>query len=607
MAAEFDFRVLGPLEVRHNGTLVTVGAARQRTLLAALLMRANQVVSLDELVRNVWEEHPTAGARTTVQNYVMRLRNALRGAAGTSPIVTASDGYLISVSESELDVWRFRELVADARRADPESATKLLTDALSLWRGDALADVQSETLRREFAPRLTEQLLSAIELHIDVELDLARHAAAIGELRDLTLRHPLRERFWAQLITALYRSGRQAEALQAFTDVRTVLADELGIDPGPELQELHRQVLTGDPALARIAIRQPLVRQLPPPVGGFVGRAAELEALDQLLDRRPGVAVVSAGGGFGKTSLVLRWAHDHVDRFPDGQLFVNLRGFDPSGPSMQPTSALRAFLEALGVPSASIPSELDAQTALYRSLVADKRMLLVLDNALDSTHVAPLLPGSPTCTVLVTSRNQLGGLMTTQQAMLIALDVLGDQEARDLLAAHLGATRVAAEPAAVDEIVDRCASLPLALSIVAARAAGHPGFPLSTLADELAEAPAGRARRRGVDRQPARGVLLFLQRARQPGGGGVRPARAGSRPGHRTGRGRLADRPGPGQDPDPAAGAGELASGQPARARPLPDARPGPALRGRAGPAGPGARGGPDPARRLLPAHGVRR
>ncbi|MFC0439809.1 BTAD domain-containing putative transcriptional regulator [Kutzneria buriramensis] len=488
MASGFDFRVLGPLEVRYDGVPVTVGAARQRTLLAVLLMHANQVVSLDELVRIVWEEHPTTGARTTVQNYVMRLRNVLRGVAGTSPIVTASDGYLISVGESELDVWRFRELVAQARAGDPELASKLLADARGLWRGKPLADVQSETLRREEAPRLHEQLLSAEELRFDVELGLGRHNAIIGELRDLTVSNPLRERFWAQLITALYRSGRQAEALQTFQDVRRVLADELGIDPGPELLALHQQVLTGDTALAGLVARQPLPRQLPPPVGGFVGRSAELKVLDQLLTRQPSMALISAGGGFGKTSLVLRWAHDRIDRFPDGQLFVNLRGFDPSGPSMQPTNAVRGFLEAFGVAPTSMPVELEAQTALYRSLVADKRMLIVLDNALDSAQVAPLLPGSPTCTVLVTSRNQLGGLMTAHQALPLALDVLGEHEARDLLAAHLGEDRVAAEPAAVAEIVERCASLPLALSIVAARASGHPDFPLSTLADDLTEA-----------------------------------------------------------------------------------------------------------------------
>ncbi|MFC0544820.1 AfsR/SARP family transcriptional regulator [Kutzneria chonburiensis] len=489
MAAEFDFRVLGPMEVSHHGTPVTVGAARQRTLLAALLMRANQVVSLDELVRNVWEENPTAGARTTVQNYVMRLRNALRGASGTSPIVTASDGYLISVGPSELDIWRFRELVDQARAADPESASKLLTDALSLWRGDPLADVQSETLRREFAPRITEQLLSAAELHLDVELGLARHNAVIGELRDLTQRHPLRERFWAQLITALYRSGRQAEALQAFTDVRTALSDELGIDPGPELQELHRQVLTGDPALASAANnRQPLPRQLPQPVGGFVGRTAELEALDRLLDRRPGIAVVSAGGGFGKSSLVLRWAHDRADRFPDGQLFVNLRGFDPSGPATSPSTAVRGFLEAFGVTGASVPTDLEAQTALYRSLVADKRMLIVLDNAADSNQVTPLLPGTPGSVVVVTSRNQLSGVLITQRAMHMALDVLPDREAYELLTAQLGAQRVLAEPTAVADLVRLCAGLPLALNIVAARAATHQDFPLAALAAELSDA-----------------------------------------------------------------------------------------------------------------------
>ncbi|WP_211764671.1 AfsR/SARP family transcriptional regulator [Kutzneria sp. CA-103260] len=480
--------MLGPLEVGYNGVAVTVGAARQRTLLAVLLMHANQVVSLDELVRNVWEEHPTAGARTTVQNYVMRLRNALRGVAGTSPIVTASDGYLIAVDESELDVGRFRQLVEQARGSEPEMAAKLLTDALSLWRGDPLADVQSETLRREVVPRLTEQLLSAAELRFDVELGLGRHNGIIGELRDFTARNPLRERFWAQLITALYRSGRQAEALQAFQDVRAVLADELGIDPGPELLELHRQVLAGDPALAALTTRQPLPRQLPPPVGGFVGRAAELDALDQLLDRQPAIAVISAGGGFGKTSLVLRWAHDRIDRFPDGQLFVNLRGFDPAGPPMRTDSAVRGLLEAFGVTSVAVPAEPEAQAALYRSLVADKRMLIVLDNASDSNQVAPLLPGSATCTVMVTSRNQLSGLLISHQATHLALDVLSDHEAYELLTAHLSTRRVLAEPAAVADLVRLCAGLPLALNIVAARAAIHPDFPLATLAAELSDA-----------------------------------------------------------------------------------------------------------------------
>jgi len=488
MASGFDYRVLGPLEVRHDGVAVTVGSARQRTLLAALLMHANQVVLLDELVRNVWEEHPTAGARTTVQNYVMRLRNVLRGVAGTSPIVTAADGYLISVDESELDVWRFRQLVEQARDSEPEIAAKLLTDALALWRGDPLADVQSETLRREVAPRLTEQLLSAAELHFDVELGLGRHNAIIGELRDFTARNPLRERFWAQLITALYRSGRQAEALQAFQDVRTVLADELGIDPGPELLELHRQVLTGDPALSALTTRQPLPRQLPPPIGGFVGRAAELGALDQLLDRQPTIAVISAGGGFGKTSLVLRWAHNRIDRFPDGQLFVNLRGFDPSGPAMRTDAAVRGLLEAFGVTPASVPAELDAQTALYRSLVADKRMLIVLDNASDSHQVVPLLPGTPDCMVVVTSRNQLSGLLISHQATPLALDVFDQREAHELLTAKLGASRVAAEPEAVADLVRLCAGLPLALNIVAARAATHPDFPLAALATEVSDA-----------------------------------------------------------------------------------------------------------------------
>jgi DNA-binding SARP family transcriptional activator/tetratricopeptide (TPR) repeat protein len=489
MAPGFDFRVLGQLDVNYDGVAVPIGSARQRALLAALLVRPNQVVALDELVKCMWERHPTPGARTTVQNYVMRLRNALRTASGSSPISTASGGYLISVREQELDLWRLRTLVEKARSSEPELASKLLAEALSLWRGKPLADIQSEKLQRDVVPMITELLLSAAELRFDVELGLGRHNALVAELTEFTTDHPLRERFWAQLITALYRCGRQAEALDAFQRLRRTLADELGIDPGPELLDLHRRVLAGDPALAALTSRRPLPRQLPQPTNGFVGREAKLSSLDTLL-ARPATAIVSATGGSGKTSLVLRWAHRHVDHFPDGQLFVNLRGFDPSGPPMRPGTAVRGFLEALGVTPRSIPVEMDAQIALYRSLVADKRMLIVLDNALDSNQVTPLLPGSPSCTVLVTSRNQLGGLMIAHRTLPVVLEVLDDHEARALLANQLGPERVDAEPDAVEQLLSHCAGLPLALSIVAARAVTHKDFPLALLAEELTDASA---------------------------------------------------------------------------------------------------------------------
>jgi len=502
-----EFFLLGPLGVCTDGTPVPIAAAKRRALLAALLLRANHVVPVDDLAEVVWGEDLPSEARTGVQNYVMRLRQAL-GAAG-SRIITQPRGYLIQLNPGELDLDVFEGLLRDARTASREArwpdAASHAAAALALWRGEPLADLGSDLLSAREGPRLSELRLQALETRIAAELQLGRHGDVIGELRQLAAEHPLRERLHGLLMLAFYRDGRQAEALAAYQHARNVLIAELGTEPGPDLQRLHQQILTADPAVVLTPTSVParpdgraaaVPRQLPAAVAGFTGRAAVLAALTGMLDKAgsPGTVVISAIGGtagVGKTALALHWAHQVAGRFADGQLHVNLRGYDPSGTPITATEAIRGFLDALGVPPERIPSDPQAQAGLYRSLLSGKRMLIVLDNAVDERQVRPLLPASPGSLVLVTSRRQLDGLAAADGAQLISLDVLSHAEAVQMLAARLGAGRTAAEPAAVDRIASLCACLPLALAVAAARAAARPLFPLAALADELAES-AGR-------------------------------------------------------------------------------------------------------------------
>jgi DNA-binding SARP family transcriptional activator len=509
VATGIEFCLLGPLTVRCGGTALAVPRGRQRAVLAALLLRGNHVVSADELAEALWGADPPPSARVSVQNYVMRLRNTL-GSAG-SRIATQPHGYLIGVGDGELDIARFEALLREARAAArdcrwPQAAGRAAA-ALALWRGEPLADTGSDVLAAREAPRLAELRLQAAETRIDADLHLGRHAEVIGELQQLAGAHPLRERLHALLMLALYRDSRQAEALAAYRQARRVLVEELGTEPGPELRQLHQQILDADPGLVRTGPAAPAAstaasaasvgpapRQLPAAVAGFTGRTAELAALTRMLDQAgagaPGTVVISAIGGtagVGKTALALHWAHQVAARFGDGQLYVNLRGFDPSGTPATPAEAIRGVLDALGVPPRRTPPALEAQAGLYRSLLADKRILIVLDNAHDEQQVRPLLPASPGSLVIVTSRNQLSGLAATDGARLLALDVLSHGEAVRLLTARLGRDRAAAEPDAVDRIASLCACLPLALAVAAARSAARPGFPLAALAAELAE------------------------------------------------------------------------------------------------------------------------
>ena len=501
-----EFGLLGPLVVRSGETVLRVPEGNQRALLAALLLDANRVVPVDDLAEALWGAAPPPSAAATIRNYVKRLRQAL-GQPGQERISFRQHGYVISVAERELDVSRFENLLTTARDAARmcswDEAAATVRAALSLWRGEPLADIDSDQLVMREGSRLAELRLQGMEIRVEVELRLGRHAEMLAELERLAAENPLREHLHALLMLALYRCGRQAEALTAYRQARAVLTGELGIEPGGELRELQQQILTADPALdlpepagtgaSGLAAGKP--RQLPPAVADFTGRVAELAALTQVLDAAgtgaPGTVVISAIGGMagvGKTALALHWAHQVAGQFPDGQLYVNLRGYDPSGTPAAPEAAIRGFLDALGVPSARIPPSPQGQAGLYRSLLADRRMLIVADNARDEEHVRPLLPASPGSLVLVTSRSQLEGLAAADGARMISLDVLSPAEAVHLLTARLGPARAAAEPGAVDDIARLCTCLPLALAVAAARAAASPGFLLAVLAAELHDA-----------------------------------------------------------------------------------------------------------------------
>ncbi|USX52237.1 BTAD domain-containing putative transcriptional regulator [Lentzea sp. HUAS12] len=492
-----ELRVLGQVEVFVDGTRVDLGHARQRYVLATLLVEANQVVSTDQLVDRIWGERPPRRARQLVSNYLSRLRILLSasGVADEVVIERRGGGYVLLAAPGQVDVHRFRRLVADARAdADEVHASELLEQAAQVWRGEALAGLDTPwiaTLRQE----LERERFAADTDRLELALRQGRHAALLPELTTRAQAHPLDERITAQLMLALYRSGRQADALERYERLRVLLAEELGVDPRPPLRELHQRMLAADPGLAAQENRSPVVpRQLPAAPALFTGRTLELAELDRALTgarngrATAGTVVISAiggAGGIGKTWLALTWAHRNLHRFPDGQLFVDLHGFSPTGRLTEPADALRGFLNALGQDADHLPSDLDAAASLYRSLVAGKRMLVVLDNAATADQVVPLLPGSPDCTVLVTGRTTLSSLIDRHGARHLPLDVLTHGEARALLATRLGERRINAEPGLTDDLIELCGRHPLALAITVRHATTHPTIPLAEHTAEL--------------------------------------------------------------------------------------------------------------------------
>jgi DNA-binding SARP family transcriptional activator/tetratricopeptide (TPR) repeat protein len=499
--AGMEFGLLGPLSVRRGGMEMPVPPGKQRVLLAALLLRAGRVVALDDLAEALWGARPPATARVTLQNYVMRLRRTL-GDASRDRIATHPGGYLIHVTARELDVPRFEALLATAQAAARDGswddAAGQAGAALALWRGEPLEDVASELLAAREVPRLAELRLQALEMRIEAAVRLGRQSGVIAELRQLAGAYPLRERLHGLLMLALYRDGRQGEALAAYQNARTVLVEELGTEPGVELHELHQRMLTADPMLrapapARAAPAGPapvVPRELPAGIRHFTGRGGELKKLTALLDQAdqetPTVVISAIGGtaGVGKTALAVQWAHQVAQRFPDGQLYVNLRGYDPGQP-VTAADALAGFLRALGVPGPGIPAGEDERAARYRSLLAGKRLLVVADNAGSVEQVRPLLPGSPACVVVVTSRDTLAGLVARDGARRLDLDLLPLPEAVGLLRALIG-ERVDDDPGAAAVLAAQCARLPLALRVAAEFAAARPDVGLAGLSGELA-------------------------------------------------------------------------------------------------------------------------
>ncbi|MFI1191946.1 BTAD domain-containing putative transcriptional regulator [Micromonospora sp. NPDC020750] len=543
--------VLGPVQVTAGDRVLAIDRPQQRAVLALLLLDADRLVPAGQLVAALWADDPPATARTQVQVCVSRIRAALRAEGVAHLLVTQGGGYRLTVRGTELDLAEFTAAVEQARVEEaagrPAEAARLLRAGLALWRGPALAGAAGAFVATA-AAGLNEQRLAAHERLAAVELGLGRCAGVAHALRPLVTAHPLREPLVARYLLALAGCGQQAAALRLYAETRHQLVDELGVEPGAELAEAHLRVLRGQvptatgpaPPVPAGAVASPPAgpppTQLPGEPAWFTGRTAALRELNDLLPGDPAgedgtmrtgdaggdgagravvISAIAGTAGVGKTTLAVHWAHRIAHRYPDGQLYVNLRGFDLDGRAVPPAEALRGFLAALHVPPQRVPTDLPGQSALFRSLLAGRRVLVLLDNARDDEQVRPLLPGSPDSLVVVTSRNRLTGLVVSDGARPVTLDLLAPAESRELLGRRLGRGRAGTEPMALNEIVRRCAGLPLALAIVAARAVGQPDVPLAALAAELRRTNADRlaALETGDPATDARAVFSWSYRA----------------------------------------------------------------------------------------------
>jgi len=542
------FRMLGPLEVLAEDEWQTIGARKWRSLLAALLLNAGHTVSVDTLTDAIWGEEPPAKAANLVSIYVLRLRRLLGDPEGHL-VVTRAPGYLIRVEPGDVDAARFEQLAGEGRRvlaADPERAAAILGEALELWNGEALADIPPSPYIEAEAERLSELRLATAELRIEADLECGRYAQVVPELRGMLSGNPLRERLWLLLMHALDGDGRRAEALEAYAQAAEAIADQLGVDPGAELRQLHQQLLESDTTPARKPRPKPEQKpkkaaapepepapvpatpppatpapaeepvlpvgsvtvgtvpasvpprhemwppmpspaQLPADIGDFTGRTELVDHMYAMLGARDGdnpgvvpVVVVAGSGGLGKTSLAIHAAHRLRDQYPDGQLYVDLLGATPQ--PQAPADVLARFLRDLGVESSQVPADVEERAALYRTRLAGRRVLMLLDNARDAAQVRPLLPGSSSCAVIVTARSRMPDLARTR---LVDLEVLDDDESLTLFTKVVGERRAAAEPESTAEVLVACAGLPLAIRICAARLAARSRWSIKTLAERL--------------------------------------------------------------------------------------------------------------------------
>ena len=500
-----EFRLLGDFEVYVADRVVDAGHDRQQCVLAVLLIEANRVVSAAELIDRVWgEQRLPAHPRNALQTYISLLRRALAMAGGVS-IDRQSPGYKLTVDAGVIDMHRFGELIGQAQGSDDARAVALLDQALGLWRGVPFANLDTPWINSVRSMLAAQRHAAQLDL-ADAQLRLGQHVAAAAGLSGQVAAYPFDERLAGQYMTALYRSGRQVDALSHYRHVRQRLVAELGAEPGSALRSLHEQILRSDPALSERPSPQrisPLVvpRQLPVDVAGFTGRDQYLAELDLLLPSAPSgsadgkkakggptaaaISAVSGTAGVGKTTLAVHWAYRVAERFPDGQLYVNLRGYDLERP-VTASEALGGFLRALGVADQDIPADTAERAARFRSLLAGRRMLVLVDNADEAEQVRPLLPGNPACVTLVTSRSSLTGLVARDGAVRLDLDLLPAGEAADLLRVLIG-PRADAEPAVVAVLGEQCARLPLALRIAAELARARPAVPLADLVAELAD------------------------------------------------------------------------------------------------------------------------
>jgi DNA-binding SARP family transcriptional activator len=511
-----EFSLLGSLVVRSGDKTLTVPRGKQRVLLAALLLDANKVVPMSTLSEAMWGTEPPPSAEMTIRNYVKRLRQVLQG-AGHGRISTHPRGYSIRVEPAELDLARFGDLLTRALAAEQAGAWHdtytYAAAALVLWRGTPFADIASDLLQQQETPKLAELRLRALETRIEAELHLGLRAELVPELRRLANEYPRRERLLGQLMLALYRSGRQAEALGVYQEARLVL----GVGLGTDVRELHRRMLVGDPSLdAPVPVAPVVPRELPGPAPYFTGRDGEQRAMTRLLaaavpaSASAGTGAVGAGvagagvagtgerpahagllyaitgpPGVGKTALALHWAHQVADRFPDGQLYLNLRDYT-SGQPVPAGDVLGRLLNTLGVAEEDIPADLADRAAKYRSLLGPKKMLVLLDNAVSSEQVRPLLSGAAGCVTMVTSRDPLHGLVVRDGARRLELAPLPLPEAIRLLRTMIG-SRVDDNPVAARMLAEQCARLPLALRLAAGVAIARPETGLIDLTIELVE------------------------------------------------------------------------------------------------------------------------